>query len=83
MELELVEEPGGNTHALRPVALRLQVRRTSLCKRDEKSAYALEQRRERVVEDEVELERFDNVELALEDVFVLERVHRFVFIDTS
>lgn len=43
--------------------------------------HGLQQGRERVVQDEVELERLDHVELALEDVLLLVRVHGLVLVD--
>lgn len=46
-------------------------------------SHSLQQRRERVVEDEVELQRLDDVEFALQNVLVLERVHGLVFVHTG
>ena len=40
----------------------------------------LEKRRERVVQDQIELQGFDHVKLALKDILVLERVRGLVFI---
>lgn len=43
----------------------------------------LQQRRKRVMQDQIELERLDHVKLALEDVLLLVCVHGLIFVDTS
>jgi hypothetical protein len=49
----------------------------------DRHGYVLQQRTEGMVQDQIELQRLDHVELAFQNVLVLERVHGLVFIHAS